>query len=127
VSSPIWERDARPLVLLVEDEDSVRRSLQLFLTGRGYRVRSFSAAGPAAADPMFEDAALLVSDYRLPDSDGLKLLAGLRERGWAGRAILVTAYPSAPLRRAADVAGYAAVIEKPLRHEDLLSALTASN
>ena len=117
------KRDLRPLVLLVEDEDGVRRSLQLFLTGRGYRVRAFSAVAPAIADPGSDDAALLVADFRMPDGDGLTLLAGLRERGWQGRAILVTAYPSEQLTRSAASAGFAAVIEKPLRHEELLNSL----
>jgi FixJ family two-component response regulator len=115
--------ELRPLVLLVEDEDGVRRSLQLFLTGRGYRVRAFSAATPAIADPGCDEAALLVADYRLPDGDGLTLLAGLRQRGWQGRAILVTAFPSERLARTAASAGFATVIEKPLRHEELLASL----
>lgn len=119
-------RDLRPLVLLVEDEDGVRRSLQLFLTGRGYRVRAFSAVAPAIADPASREATLLVADYRLPDGDGLTLLAGLRQRGWQGRAILVTAYPSEQLARTAATAGFAAIIEKPLRHEELLGSLAAA-
>lgn len=119
-------RDPRPLVLLVEDEDGVRRSLQLYLTGRGYRVRAFSAVAPAIADPASNEAALLVADYRLPDGDGLTLLAGLRQRGWQGRAILVTAYPSEQLAQIAATAGYATIIEKPLRHEELLGSLAAA-
>lgn len=115
--------DLRPLVLLVEDEDGVRRSLQLFLTGRGYRVRAFSAAAPAIADPGSDEATLLVADYRLPDGDGVTLLAGLRQRGWQGRAVLVTAYPSEQLARTAVSAGFVTVIEKPLRHEELLASL----
>lgn len=118
--------DLRPLVLLVEDEDSVRRSLQLFLTGRGYRVRAFSAVASAVADPTCNEATLLIADYRLPDGDGIALLAGLRGRGWTGRAVLVTAFPSEQLARNAQSAGYAAVIEKPLRHQDLLSSLVAA-
>ena len=115
--------DSRPQVLLVEDDDGVRRSLQLLLAGHGYRVRAFSAAAPAAADTGSHDAALLISDYRLPDSNGLKLLTVLRARGWAGRAILVTAYPSDQLCRSAQAAGFSAVVEKPLRAQELIAAL----
>lgn len=119
-------QDLRPLVILVEDEDSVRRSLQLFLTGRGFRVRAFPAVAPAIADPGCGDASLLVSDYRLPDGDGISLLTGLRDRGWQGRAVLVTAFPSELLSRTARSAGYAMVIEKPLRHQELLNSLGAA-
>lgn len=119
----VQPHDPRPLVLLVEDEDGVRRSLQLMLVGRGYRVRAFSAAAPAIADPASREATLLVADYRLPDGDGLYLLTMLRNRGWQGRAVLVTAYQSAQLAEAAKAAGYRSVIEKPLRQQELLAAL----
>lgn len=120
---PASAPDPRPLVLLVEDDDGVRRSLQLLLTGRGYRVRSFPALAPAIADADARQAALLIADYRLPDGDGVALLSRLRARGWDGRAVLTTAFPSRALDAAARGAGFAAVIEKPLRHQELLGAL----
>jgi FixJ family two-component response regulator len=124
--SPAPQADQRPLVLLVEDDDGVRRSLQLLLTGRGYRVRAFSAAAPAIADSASGEAALLVADYRLADSDGVQLLAELRARGWVGRAVLVTAFPSRALDEVARAAGFDAVIEKPLRQHTLFAALAPS-
>lgn len=117
----------RPLVLLVEDEDGPRRSLQLFLTGRGYRVRAYSAAAALIADTSSSEAPLLVADYRLHDSDGLRLLAALRQRGWAGRAVLVTGHPSERLDGDARAVGFHAVLEKPLRHHQLLTALQTGN
>jgi FixJ family two-component response regulator len=123
VTTVTQQPDARPLVLLVEDEDGARRSLQLFLLGRGYRVRAHSAAAAALADPSCAEAPLLVADYRLPDSDGLRLLAAMRQRGWKGRAILVTGHGSKPLADAARAAGFAAILEKPLRHHQLLLVL----
>lgn len=124
--SPLHQ-DLRPLVLLVEDDDGVRRSLQMLLTGCGYRVKSFAAATPALADPASMDVTLLVADYRLPDSDGLNLLQSLREKGWQGRAVLVTAFPSGQLADAARDAGFDTVIEKPLRQHALLAALASAN
>ena len=117
------EDELRPMLILVEDDDSVRRALQLLLSGSGYRVRSFASAASALADPIVLDADFLVADFMLSESDGVQLLGSLRARGWAGRAILVTAYPSNQLRRAADAVGYAAVMEKPVRHQELLLAL----
>jgi len=115
--------DSRPMVLLVEDEDGVRRSLQLLLAGKGYRVKAFSAAEAAIADPASRDAAILIADYRLRDSDGVRLLTALRQRGWHGRAILVTGFGSKEIDRAAHAAGFEAVIAKPMRHQELLAAL----
>ncbi|MCW3849627.1 response regulator [Sphingomonas sp. LB-2] len=113
----------RPILLLVEDDDAVRRSLQLLLSGSGYRVRSFASSAAALADPIAIEAKYLVADFMLPESDGVELLRGLRARGWSGGAVLVTAFPSDELRQAAEAVGYAAVMEKPLRQEALLGAL----
>jgi len=111
------------VLILVEDDDPVRRALQLLLSGRGYQVRSFASAASALADPIALEAAFLVADYRLSDSDGVELLHSLRARGWMGRAILVTAFASNEVRRAAEAVGYAAIMEKPLRQQALLAAL----
>lgn len=108
--------------LLVEDDDAVRRSLQLLMQARGVAVRSFASIAAAIAGHDAGDE-VLVADYRLPDGDGIGLLAALRARGWAGRAFLVTAFPSAGLCAAARDAGFDQVLEKPLRRHSLIAAL----
>ncbi|MCD2315268.1 response regulator [Sphingomonas sp. IC-11] len=116
-------QDLRRVVLLVEDEDAVRRSLQLFLTGRGYHVRAYSAAATLLADKSLDGAGLLVADYRLPDSSGIRLLTTMRQRGWRGRAILMTGHGCEELEGLAREAGFETLMGKPLRHQQLLSAL----
>lgn len=123
---PVHEQSARLLVLLVEDDDNPRRSLQLFLTGLGYRVRAFSTVEQALGDPTPDEAVLLVANHHLPDGDGIRLLNGLRGRGWSGRAVLVATSPSDQLSELARSAGYAAVLEKPVRRRDLLAWLDAA-
>lgn len=113
----------RPSVLLVEDDDGVRRSTQLLLQGRGYRVRAHGGAVTPLADPEAMAACFLVADYCLPDGDGVQLLSDLKARGWSGRAVLITGYPSAALAAKAAAGGYAALLEKPLRSHALLDAL----
>lgn len=114
---------AQRVVLLIEDDEAVRRSLQMLLHWRGYDVRSFAGAGPVLDGHIMDDAAVLIADYRLPDGDGLSVLRALRRTGWKGRAILITAFPSATLAEAARAAGYDAVLEKPLRQHELIGAL----
>lgn len=118
-------RSPRPLLILVEDDDGVRRSLQLLLSGRGFEVRAFASASAALADPASLGARHLVADYQLPESDGVTMLAAMRARGWKGRAVLITAYPSEVLQEAARGAGFNAIVEKPLRQQDLFAALAA--
>jgi len=113
----------RPSVLLVEDDDGVRRSTQLLLHGQGYQVRAHSVAGASLADPAAMTADYLVANYCLPDGDGIALLRALHARGWTGRAVLMTGYPSPALAAEAAATGYAALLEKPLRTHELLGAL----
>lgn len=116
---------SRPRLLLVEDDDGVRRSTHLMLQGCGFDVRSHPGAASALRDPDLGTAAYLIADYRLHDGDGLAVLQGLRQRGWAGRSVLITAHGSTELKASALACGYDAVLEKPLRRHDLLAALHA--
>jgi FixJ family two-component response regulator len=127
VAAPAPGDAERPMLILVEDDDSVRRALQLMLSGSGYRVRAFASAASALADAVSREAEYLVADFMLSASDGVQLLASLRASGWSGHALLVTAYPSNDLRRTAEAAGYAAVMEKPVRQQELLSALARAH
>ena len=110
-------------ILVVEDEPAVRRSLQLLLQGHGVRVRSHGSAAAALADPLALAADGLIADYRLPDSDGIALLGKLRQKGFAGPAILVTAFEAAGLDREASAAGFHRVLHKPLADQGVTVAL----
>jgi FixJ family two-component response regulator len=117
------EPPARPHLIVVDDDDGVRRSLQLMLHWRGYDVHSFAAAEPVLADPRALEAALLVVDQSLPDGDGISLMATLRERGWRGRAVMITGSSTPGLVEEAGRHGCTTVLEKPLRNFELLMAL----
>lgn len=109
----------RPRILLVEDDDGVRRSLHLLLNGRGFDVRAFASGEDLLADPVSAEAACLIADYRMPDVDGLAVLNGLRARNWNHPAILVTAHRSKDLDERASAAGFARILDKPLREREL--------
>jgi FixJ family two-component response regulator len=120
VVSPV----ARPQVLLVEDDEAVRRSLHLLLQWRGYDVRSYCGARALLDDGGdLSSATTLVTDYRLPDGDGIGVLQALQRRNWQGRSILITAFPDAMLRDAANASGFDAVLDKPIRQHELIAAL----
>lgn len=120
---PIPNANPRPRVLLVEDDDGVRRSVHLMLNGRGFDVRSYSAAAPLLADPGIGETDCLIADYRLPDSDGMGVLRALKRTGWHGRSVLMTAYPSGTLREAATACGFDAILEKPVPQHQLIAAI----
>ncbi|AMK24761.1 MULTISPECIES: response regulator transcription factor [Sphingomonadaceae] len=120
IAAPLRER---PRLLLVEDDAGVRRSLQLLFRAQGFDVRAYAAGAALLDDPLSGDACCFVADFRLEQSDGIEVLCRLRERGWPGPAILITAFPSAELTERALAQGFAHVLEKPLREHALTGAL----
>jgi len=114
---------SKPLIVIVEDEPAVRRSLQLLLRGQGFDVRAFASAETSTAEGVFGNTDCLVADYQLDRLDGIALLSRLRDEGWQGPAVLVTAFPSVELAERARASGYAAVFEKPLRERSLTETI----
>lgn len=117
------EAPARPQILLVEDDPAVRRSLQLLLEGQGYGVRAFATAAALLADRKTQPHACLITDYRLNDQDGISMLRALRQAGWPGPAILMTAYRSPDVVAAAREAGFSQLFDKPLKPHLLIDAI----
>ena len=65
-------------ILIVEDEDRLRRVVELQLRSSGYEVDM--AATAELALPMVDKADLILTDLRLPGMDGLAFLTQLRQR-----------------------------------------------
>lgn len=117
------EQASSNAAIVVEDDDAVRRSLQLLLHWRGFDVRCYPDVAHVLASDNLTTASTLIADYMLPDGDGIGMIAVMKQRGWRGRAFLITGHPSPPLKRAALRSGYDAVLEKPLRQHELLGLL----
>ena len=121
---PIERRAARVpttprAVLLVEDEDAVRRMAERGLSRRGWRVISAASAEEALAGAGDTRPALLISDLALPGEDGLALHAALRRDQPGLPAILTSGYADEALRRACAKAG-AVLLVKPYALRRLL-------
>jgi len=97
--------------------------MQLLLQGQGLDVRAYATGMPLLVDTASKDAACFIADYRLDGEDGIAVLKALRDRGWNGPAILVTAFSSKALVRQAIEAGFTSVFEKPLREHALVDTV----
>ena len=104
----------RPRLLLVEDDASVRRSLQLLLESRGYDVRAYGSGIGLQKDPEAMKAHCLVADLILGEGDGLGLIRELKKAGWAGSAVLISGHSSPEVETRAMGEGYDLVLAKPL-------------
>ena len=115
-----------PLIVVVDDDDALRNSLDDLLQSVGFRVQGFASAEAfLQAQPAPETACLLL-DVRLPGMDGLELQRQLAAMHWRLPIIFVTAYADDTVRTRALAAGAVAVLSKPCREEDLLQAIEAA-
>ena len=110
-------------ILVVDDDPGFRRLLETILAGEGYLVASAGSVGEAirvAAGRTFE---LVISDLRLPDGDGLRILRWLAEHAPETAAVMITAFGTVPTAVEAMKLGAVDFLEKPLRSPEELRQL----
>jgi two-component system, LuxR family, response regulator FixJ len=112
-----------PCVLLVEDDDAVRRSLQLLLKSHGYDVRAYSSAVGLAQQPEALRCCCMIADLMMPQTDAIELLGELRAVGWDGKSILISGYLDRGWETKALAAGYDRVFHKPISETVLVRAV----
>ncbi|MDI1326148.1 MAG: response regulator [Brevundimonas sp.] len=111
----------RPVLLIVDDDAEVLRSLAFMAGTRGYDVLGCATAAQAMIR-LEESISCLVLDQNLPDISGIRLLQQIRAAGIDAPALLMTTDPSAALRRQAAAVG-APIVEKPLLDESLFEQI----
>lgn len=114
-----------PCILLVEDDDAVRRSLQLLLRSRGYEVRAYASPVGLSCDPSALRCGCIVADLMMPQIDALQMLAEFRTAGWNGKAILISGYLDPRWEARARSAGFDAVLTKPISDSVLIRTIEA--
>ena len=75
-------------VLVVDDEDSIRRLLTRWLSGWGYESKEAGNANEALAQMTTETAAIILCDVMMPVHDGIWLAEQVRER-WPQTAVIM--------------------------------------
>lgn len=114
---------ARPLVVVVDDDPSIRRALARLFRSASLEVEVFGSAGDLLARNGTLRPACLVVDFHLPDMNGISLLRQLLAPA-PGRpvvpAVMITGDKDPELRLRALQAGAVALLEKPFDEERLL-------
>lgn len=112
-----------PIVFVVDDDVSVRESLEALLRHEGWRVEVFPSAAEFLSRPRSIGPNCLILDINLPDLNGLDL----QERIATDRAetpiIFLTGHGDVPMSVRAMKAGAAEFLTKPFEHGVLLSAV----
>lgn len=118
-------REAREAVVVVDDDPAVLGALKFALELEGFAVAAYRRGSELLAQKRLPQEGCLIVDFKLPDMDGLSLIASLRSRSVRLPAILITSHPSSSLRERAAAAS-TPIIEKPLLGNALLDAIRAA-
>ncbi len=111
---------------LVDDEESLRRSLTFLLVSAGFAVRAHSCAKAFLELLPLSGRTCLVTDLCMPDIDGIELLRRLRRLNPAVPAIVITGQGGIAAAVQAMKAGASDFLEKPLKEAALISAIKAA-
>lgn len=120
-----------PHILIVEDDIAFGTMLQTWLRKKGFEVDKATSVGAAVKMLVDNAADLVLSDLRLPDHDGLRLLKWMRDHDNNAPFIVMTNYAEVQNAVLAMKSGAADYIAKPVQPDILLQkikdALSAAN
>ncbi len=112
-----------PLVAIVDDDVSVRRSTRRLLHSAGLRAEAFASAEEFLMSGRAEETACLILDLRMPGMNGLQLQRRLAETSNPVPIVFVTAHSSPEEKRQALQAGALQFLQKPISKDALLLAI----
>jgi len=113
----------RPVVFVVDDDESVRRALERLMRSVGFDVRVFASAEDFLNQGCLNISGCLVLDVRMPQMDGLELQDRLIASGSQIPVVFITAHDDVSTRKRAMKAGAVAFIQKPFDDQVLLDAI----
>jgi two-component system, LuxR family, response regulator FixJ len=116
-------KKSRQTVFVVDDDESVRGSLQFLLGSVGLESRAYGSAGEflSAYDP--GEPGCLILDVRMPGMSGLELQQQLNLRGAVIPVIFITGHGDIPMAVEAMQHGAHDFLQKPFRDQDLIDRI----
>ena len=114
------------LISIVDDDDSLRNSLNNLIRSLGFGVQGFSSAEAFLNSNQPGDTACLILDVRMPGMSGLDLQRQLVAKNSRIPIIFITSHGDDQARTRALEAGAVAFLYKPFREEALLKAIDSA-
>jgi FixJ family two-component response regulator len=115
-----------PTVLVVEDDESVRRALSNLFQSVGLQVQLFGSASDMLQSKLPETASCLVLDVRLPGLSGLDFQTELAKANIHIPIIFMSGHGDIPMTVRAMKGGAIDFLTKPFRDQDMLDAVGAA-
>jgi FixJ family two-component response regulator len=115
-----------PLIAIVDDDDSLRNSLENLIRSFGFRAQGFPSAEAFLGWRQAPDTACLILDVRMPGMNGLDLQRQMTRGNWRVPIVFITSHADSRAEARALEDGAVAFLYKPCREEDLLDAIDAA-
>jgi len=115
-----------PIVFIVDDDVSVRESLELLIQSAGWYPETFASASAFLARPRVDVPSCLVLDVSLPDLNGLDLQQRIANDRVDLPIIFITGYGDVPMTVRAMKAGAVEFLTKPFSDDALLDAIAGA-
>lgn len=123
----VSERSVEGRILLVDDEESIRKTVGLSLTKAGYDVREAEDGGKAIEvlnsgdNPMMVD--VIICDIRMPKINGVEAIAYFRTQYPSTPVIVLTGYPDPDLSSSLMKDGVVEYLVKPVERQKLIGTV----
>jgi FixJ family two-component response regulator len=115
--------NATPIVFVIDDDVSVRESLELLISSAGWKPQTFASAHEFLSRPRALAPSCLVLDVNLPDLNGFELQKRIADDRIDMPIIFITGYGDVPMTVRAMKAGAVEFLTKPFGEDALLSAI----
>ncbi|MGE0579780.1 response regulator transcription factor, partial [Reyranella sp.] len=124
-SSPGKKDEDEPLVVIIDDDASVREALSELILSAGLRPRSFASTRELLDASVLDRPGCLILDVRMPGASGLDLQRHLASSGNPKPIIFLTGHGDIPMSVQAMKAGAVDFLTKPVRDQALIDAVNA--
>ena len=118
--------ESKPVIAIVDDDLSVRRSLQRLIRSAGWKAESFASADEFLTSPRSDAPSCLVLDLQLPGLNGLDLQKRLAQVGLETPIVFLTGHGNIPASVQAMKAGAVEFLTKPVDEPHLIKAIQES-
>lgn len=114
---------SHPRILLLEDETTLAKGLQLVLREGGYEVDWAETGRHALELVQRQPYDLIVADLCLPDQDGLEIIQAVKQHHPQTKFIVITAYATVASAIEAFKLGTSDYLEKPFTEQEIMAAI----
>lgn len=116
----------QPIVIIVDDDPTVREALSELILSAGFQMACFASTRELLDDDALDSPGCLILDVRMPGASGLDLQHHLVENGNTKPIIFLTGHADIPMTVQAMKAGAVDFLTKPVRDQTLIDAVNAA-